>query len=288
MKIFKWLKNKIFRLDKKLLEAVAINDISQVKMLLDMGAKATTIDKVTKLPLIHMAASQGNVEIIAELCRFGENVNRKNNQGDTPLHLFAYANIDGKSIKPLVDLGADVNAVSNVNETPLHSAILGGCTKTVKELFLLGADPEIRDNCYHTPLSLAVKYNFADIVKECCIAGSDTTVRIYDTQTKSFCELIEYAQKNGFKEVENCLNTQQGEMALSHMKELNRKYLKLKKVSAEKMQKFSQSNPDFVRFLYILNQMAEAELNNTPQIQFKQKSLEPTIKLQRAKREKKR
>ncbi len=288
MNVFKWLKNKIFRLDKKLLEAVASNDVAQVKMLLDMGANATVVNKVTKMPLVHTAALQGNVEIIAELCRYGENINRMNKQGNTPLHLFAYANIDGKSMKPLVDLGADVNAVSNVNETPLHQAVLGGCTKAVRELFLLGANPEIQDNCHHTPLSLAVEHNFADIVKECCIAGADTTVGIYDVQTKSFCGLIEYAQKSGFKDVESCLSTQPGEIALNHMKELNKKHLKLKKISVEKMQKFSQNNPDFVRFLYILNQMAEAELNSIPQVQFRQKATLPSTELQRKKKEKKR
>jgi ankyrin repeat protein len=80
--------------------------------------------------------------IIDMLIRYGADVNKKIDNGDTPLSYFVLrGNIP--VIKLLVSRGADLNATDNEGKTPLTKA---SNVKVAELLLKLGADPNIKDN----------------------------------------------------------------------------------------------------------------------------------------------
>ncbi|MEH1771269.1 MAG: ankyrin repeat domain-containing protein, partial [Nostoc sp.] len=63
---------------------------------------------------LHLAVSQGNKQVVELLIAKGADVNAKNKDGNTPLHL-AY---DLDIVKLLIAKGADANAKNNDDMTP--------------------------------------------------------------------------------------------------------------------------------------------------------------------------
>jgi ankyrin repeat protein len=106
-----------------------------------------TKDNQGKTPL-HMAGSK---EMASLLIAKGADVNAKDNQGQTPLH-FAYSN--SKEVASLlIAKGADVNALDNQGKTPMHSAVEKYAKKDLVELLIAkGADVNAKDNQGKTPL----------------------------------------------------------------------------------------------------------------------------------------
>ena len=82
---------------------------------------------------LHLAAEQGNVEVVKILLAHQANVHAKNIQGRTPLHLAAY---DGKPeiIQLLLDHNASIEAKDNQGQTPLHRAAVAERVEAVQRL----------------------------------------------------------------------------------------------------------------------------------------------------------
>ena len=70
---------------------------------------------------IHMAAEDGNIEVVKQHIAAGTDVNAKEEDG-TPLHYAAW-NGHKEIVELLIAAGADVNAKNNIGHTPLDSAI---------------------------------------------------------------------------------------------------------------------------------------------------------------------
>lgn len=81
------------------------------------------------------------------------NVNQRNGQGQTPLHLAVK-----KGKKDIVDVllqkGADVNAADTEGKTPLHYAVFYGHYEIAKQLLQHHANPSLTDKAGETPLHL--------------------------------------------------------------------------------------------------------------------------------------
>ena len=88
-------------------------------------------------------------EILEKLVASG-NVNRKNKDGQTPLHRFV-KEWELKDIDFLLKNGADVNVQDRNGDAPLHFAVYHNPT-TVKKLIVLGADLNVQNNHGFTPL----------------------------------------------------------------------------------------------------------------------------------------
>lgn len=117
--------------------------------------------------LLHRAAQYGTTSLSQTLLEHGADVSLKDNEGNTPLHLFirsmtpAVERQDALEIRQFLqiclDHGADIDAQNNQGETPLHLAAEHGLAVALRELLDFGADVIITTRSGHTPLQLAVQ-----------------------------------------------------------------------------------------------------------------------------------
>jgi len=92
----------------------------------------------------------------AELGKKRIEVNSKDVDGDTPLHVMVSRG-DSFACHALVDAGAEVNAVGDMGETPLHVAISQGYIEIVELLLNSGAKTDVRSEFGETQIDKARK-----------------------------------------------------------------------------------------------------------------------------------
>ena len=126
-------------------------------------------------PLI-LAASSGKVDVVKSLVQHGANVEAKDQEGATALHvaigkarwsvvsflLLQQPEETHESIIGATALDVNVNSSDNLGRTPLHTcALLNSSDKhtttAIQQLLDLGADINVRDKGDHAPLYYAVK-----------------------------------------------------------------------------------------------------------------------------------
>jgi len=94
---------------------------------------------------LHLACLNGQAEAILILLKAGADVNARNDADIQPIHYAAAAMGTGMDspilIKPLIDAGADANAVSKSTGTPLEIAALHDDAAAAEYLLERGADP---------------------------------------------------------------------------------------------------------------------------------------------------
>lgn len=78
--------------------------------------ESVVLDDNTKIKRLFRAVEEDDIEVVKLLIETGVNVNVKNDNGDTPLHIVRNVEI----AKLLVKNGADINARNNNGDTPLH------------------------------------------------------------------------------------------------------------------------------------------------------------------------
>ena len=165
---------------KALIAAVKAGDGAKVKMLVAKGADVNT--QRAGIPLTRIAASKGNVQLLAllaklgakedlesqllllakfghltkikELLKRGANVNVRDEDGDAPL-MWATEGGQDVVIKVLLQHGAKVNAKGSFQRTPLIEAADRGFLSTVELLLKSGADVNLRDGDGKTALDYA-------------------------------------------------------------------------------------------------------------------------------------
>lgn len=95
-------------------------------------------------------------EKIEDLLKHGADINAKNKQGNTPLHVAINQRSSIAVIKMLLKHKAKVNALNNEDRTPLHVATLYMRIATIKELLSNEADVNAQDCGGMTPLALHI------------------------------------------------------------------------------------------------------------------------------------
>jgi ankyrin repeat protein len=89
---------------------------------------------------LHLAAKQGNEELVGLLLDAGSPVDAENRFGWTALH-FAAEGVDGQVVERLLEAGANVDNSDHEQSTPLNKAALYGNRDVVEKL--LTANPDI-------------------------------------------------------------------------------------------------------------------------------------------------
>lgn len=124
------------------------NNIESVQQLIKQKANINIKNQDGYTPL-HLAATGGNLNIAKLLINNGANINAKDQQDSTPLHAVQqlFARKDYEEIaKLLIEKGADFNAKNKSGNTPLHDAALFAKEEMIKLLLQAGADKNIKNN----------------------------------------------------------------------------------------------------------------------------------------------
>ena len=105
---------------------------------------------------LHLAADNGNIEVLKYLVSQGANVNVKDNYGRTPLQVAVNKN-NLEMVEYLISHGADVNVKDSFSKSPLHDAASIGNIETVQILISHGAQINAKDKINKTPLHHSVE-----------------------------------------------------------------------------------------------------------------------------------
>lgn len=118
-------------------------------------------DKFANRVQLFNAVEAGQLEKArALLTATPELINLANSSGQTPLHRASYRGHEA-IIQLLIDRGADVDAKDKNDQTPLHLlAIISVMTHIAKLMIDAGADVNARDKDGNTPLFLSLAHNF--------------------------------------------------------------------------------------------------------------------------------
>jgi ankyrin repeat protein len=128
--------------------------LANVVALLDRGANIDYTNEKGLAP-IHLAASIGADDIVAELVKRGAKLDLSNNDLGTPLHC-AVIKKSKASVYSLVQGNAPINAQDRDNNTPLILAAQSGRNDIVQILLDGGADVSLQNNSRVTPLRAAI------------------------------------------------------------------------------------------------------------------------------------
>jgi ankyrin repeat protein len=131
---------------------------------------------------IHGAVHSGDLEKVKEFLEQGTDINAKDEDGDTPLHIAVEQDYNDIA-KLLIDRGADVNAGDQKDYTPLYSAIWNRNRDLVGLLIGKGADVNVIPEEGAPPLLEAVWMGDFDVVKLLIDNGASNDVKDKDSWT---------------------------------------------------------------------------------------------------------
>ncbi|XP_028398575.1 transient receptor potential cation channel subfamily A member 1-like [Dendronephthya gigantea] len=156
--------------------AAANGNVEVMNILLSYKPDVVAIDDRGKCPL-HIAAENNNLDCARILIEADKDcVNYTDFMWRTPLHLASVYSRDKKLIQLLLENGADVNARDDRRWTPLLYVAAAGCPCCTKILVENGAKLNEWDKNRMTPLSLAASRNKVNAVKALLDHGADVTI----------------------------------------------------------------------------------------------------------------
>jgi uncharacterized protein len=124
--------------------AAKANDVAKIRSLLDDGTSPNQTDEDGATTGLHVAASSGNLQIIAILYKAGANINERDSVGSTPLdHAAEQDQIE--AAKLLLDMKASVNDQNKNGMTALMFAAKTGDVDLVQTFLSHGANPNLSD-----------------------------------------------------------------------------------------------------------------------------------------------
>jgi ankyrin repeat protein len=134
---------------------------SIIDLLIANGAAVDARASDDSTPL-HLAAAEGNIELIPTLLMHGADPRACDKERHTPLHhvIWRYFDSDHGMVKALLEHGADVNAADENGNTPLHLASAFSQSDSlwkVKVLLEYGANVNAHGSDGHSPLKEAFR-----------------------------------------------------------------------------------------------------------------------------------
>ncbi|MGB4192112.1 MAG: ankyrin repeat domain-containing protein [Rickettsiales bacterium] len=152
-----------------------------IPSLIEAGIDVSVKDDL-EMTALHWAASYGKVEAIAKLIELGADINAKDNQGRAALHLAA-DNVKAEIIEKLVSLGADINTKNNSSNTALHVAAASGKVEVIVKLIELGADINAKSNKGNTALHVAAASGKVEVIVKLIELGADINAKSNEGNT---------------------------------------------------------------------------------------------------------
>ena len=118
-----------------------------IEALLHAGAEVNDFNPVRKVSPVHLAVKNGRPESLEILLRYGANVNGREGEGRTALHVLlgqwnreGMENVRWPYLELLVShLAIDVNAHDNTESTPLELAVRKNLAPVARKLLQAGA-----------------------------------------------------------------------------------------------------------------------------------------------------
>lgn len=117
-----------------LMLAVSNNDLEGVKFFSRAGGFLINQKNIGGATALHIAARNGNIDIIIALLENGADVNIADNEGWTPL-MRAAGSGNAKIVEALLAKGANVGALNSSHETALIHATLADCSDCLNYIF---------------------------------------------------------------------------------------------------------------------------------------------------------
>jgi len=133
--------------------AAAASDANKVRQMVEAGKSPNDVDDTGRTGL-HIAATNGNLQIAAILIKAKARLDARDQLGNTPLHLAAERSRD-EMAKLLIDVGAPIDAENKNGLTPLMIAARVGSIGIVQALLAKGANPHKTDFTGRDALSWA-------------------------------------------------------------------------------------------------------------------------------------
>ena len=127
-----------------------------VKFLLKHGSDVNARDGTLRSSL-HLAESQGELEVAQMLVNHDADVNSRDSNGKTPFHILSESRTNKGDLNHALSLlkhGAEVNSRDKDNQTPIHLAIGRDRFKLAQLLLEHGADANAETNRGKTPLHI--------------------------------------------------------------------------------------------------------------------------------------
>lgn len=178
--------------DTPLLYASYIGNPQVVSALLDANCNIRARDDIDGAMAIHIAAANGNNEVINLLLNKDKNlINAVDNNGeDTPLHWAIMKNLDSTA-ELLLSQGANPNQKNSSAQTPLHYAAMYGNANAVNMLVeKYNVDKNLKDKDGKTASDLAKENNFDKIVAY--LGGSSSTAPVREDNQNNNVEYDTY------------------------------------------------------------------------------------------------
>ena len=169
-------------------------------------AEPVTEAKAPEIP-IHAAAYVGDIEAVKQHLAAGTDVNTKDEDETTPLHLAAYR--DKKIAELLIAEGADVNAKDEDETTPLHYAAHRDRKEIAELLIAKGADVNAKDEDGVTPQHLAAELGHKEIVELLIAKGADVNAKVVAADVKAETPL-DFAIEENYTETADLLRKHGG------------------------------------------------------------------------------
>lgn len=181
---------------EELLQKTEENDYTSCQMLLEKGTDVNITDEETKSTALHIAAKNGNKDILDLLLSKGADCNAQDSTEQSPLHHTATKDHLYCCQRLLKCPDLNVNIQNKTHDTPLHRAAKEG-RRAICNIML--QHPDINVNAKNKrgmiPLHLATLENHGSIIELLMEYGADFKIR-----DKNFHLPIHYAAQKGFPE----------------------------------------------------------------------------------------
>lgn len=141
----------------------------------DTAKKVPSEEKSTP-KIVSKTSTELNYSRLSNVSKLNSTLEKRNNKGETALHLACRLGKTEKVIE-LLKQGANTNTKDNAGWTPLHEVVQSGRLDLVKLLLQYNALINVPGVFNETPLHEAMRYKHKEIVQELVKNGADVNLR---------------------------------------------------------------------------------------------------------------